>query len=87
MSLPFSGITGTAVALVANSAAPKAIVTSSDNANVLSANVHRRTLTKGWRLSLKIQRLDLMQPAEWRAFLQHDCDVLTETRTQALPLQ
>lgn len=79
--------TGTALALLADTAALEAAVTTGDNARVLLANVYRHPINEGWRMSLKVQRLDPSQPVEWRAFLQHGSDVLTETWTCALPAQ
>ena len=64
---------------------PQAFVTSSDNARVLLANVYRNPATKGWRLNLKVQRLDAKQPVELRALLKDGANVLTETWTYALP--
>ncbi|KQW76749.1 glucan biosynthesis protein D [Methylibium sp. Root1272] len=66
-------------------ATPQAFVTSSDNARVLLANVYRNPATKGWRLNLKVQRLDAKQPVELRALLKDGANVLTETWTYALP--
>jgi len=79
--------TGTALALLADTAALEAAVTTGDNARVLLANVYRHPVNEGWRMSLKVQRLDPSQPVELRAFLRHGSDVLTETWTCALPAQ
>ncbi len=76
---------GTALEALADDAAPTARVTPGDNARVLLANVYRHPLTKGWRMTLKIQRLDPSRPLELRAYLQRGADVLTETWTYALP--
>lgn len=86
-ALPVTGITGTAVALLAAARLPQATVTSSDNATAQAANVQRRSSTKGWSTRLKATQIVLVQPAQWRSFLQHDRDVLTETWTLALPLR
>ncbi len=76
---------GGALDALSAAAAPQAFVTSSDNARVLLANVYRNPATKGWRLNLKVQRLDAQQPLELRALLKDGANVLTETWTYALP--
>ena len=39
----------------------------------------------GWRMHLRVQRTDPLQPTELRAFLQHGADALTETWTALIP--
>lgn len=76
---------GTALEALTDEAAPLGDVNAGDNARVLLANVQRHPQTRGWRLTLKIQRLDPSRPLELRAFLRRGNDVLTETWTYALP--
>jgi glucans biosynthesis protein len=76
---------GAALEALPDDAAPQAEVNAGDNARVLLANVERLPHTRGWRLTLKIQRLDPSRPVELRAYLRRGNDVLTETWTYALP--
>ena len=68
-------------------AAPGVALTTGDNARQLLANAYRHPFTKGWRMTLKVQRRDAKQPLELRAFLTCGPDVLTETWTYALPAE
>ncbi len=76
---------GAALDALPDDAAPQADVNAGDNARVLLANVQRLPHSRGWRLTLKIQRLDPSRPVELRAYLRRGDDVLTETWTYALP--
>ena len=76
---------GPALEALPDDAAPTPVVTAGDNARVLLANLYRHPLTQGWRLTLKIERLDPSLPLELRAHLRRGTDVLTETWTYALP--
>lgn len=81
-NIDFAGAT---LEALPDDAPPSAAVTAGDNARVLLANVYRHPLTKGWRMTLKIERLDPQRPVELRAYLQRGAEVLTETWTYALP--
>ena len=79
--------TGTSLANLPDEPAPTPEVTTSDNARVLFANVYRHPITKGWRMTLKVQNRDAALPMELRAFLRLGADVVSETWTYALPPQ
>ncbi len=76
---------GGALESLPDDAPPTVDVNPGDNARVLLATVYRHPITRGWRTTLKIQRLDPGRPTELRAFLRRGADVLTETWTYALP--
>ena len=56
-----------------------------DNVRVLLANVYRHPITKGWRMTLKVENRNATQPTELRAYLRRGSDVVSETWTYALP--
>jgi glucans biosynthesis protein len=63
-------------------AAPVHAVVSSDaNGRVLESQAWRNPATGGWRMSLRVQRLDPLKPVELRAFLQHLDNTVSETWT------
>ena len=61
----------------------EAISTTSANARVLESLAYHNPATGGWRLNLRVQRLD-NEPVELRAFLQHDQHTLSETWTNLI---
>jgi len=76
---------GAALESLPDDAPPTVDVNPGGNARVLLATVYRHPITRGWRMTLKAQRLDPGRPTELRAFLRRGDDVLTETWTYALP--
>jgi glucans biosynthesis protein len=58
-----------------------AVVSSNANGRVLESRVWRNPATGGWRLALRVQRVNPDQPIELRAFLQHNHDTVSETWT------
>ena len=76
---------GTALAQLPDDSPPTPEVTTSDNVRVLLANVYRHPITKGWRMTLKVENRNATQPTELRAYLRRGSDVVSETWTYALP--
>jgi glucans biosynthesis protein len=62
-------------------AAVDAVVTTGPNATLLERNAYRNEASGGWRMTLRLKRLQPTQPVELRAFLQHGNNALTETWT------
>ena len=72
---------GPALAALAPDARVEAVVTVDANARLIERNAYRNDAAGGWRMALRIQRIDATRPVELRAFLRHDNDALTETWT------
>ena len=64
---------------------PAAQVTVDANAKLLEQNLIYNDATKGWRLSLRIQRLDATKPVEMRASLLSANKGISETWSYILP--
>ncbi|AVP56975.1 glucan biosynthesis protein G [Pulveribacter suum] len=62
----------------------KAVVSSDANGRVLEQLAYPNPATGGWRVTLRVQRLNPGQPVELRAFLQHNNDAVSETWTHLL---
>jgi glucans biosynthesis protein len=56
-----------------------AIVTAEANAEVREAIAHRNDVTGGWRIALRVRRIDAAKPVELRAFLRSRTTALSET--------
>jgi glucans biosynthesis protein len=65
-------------------AAVEAVVSAGPNGRVLARNAYRNDATGGWRLTLRVKRLDTQKPVELRAYLQHASNALTETWTSII---
>ena len=63
----------------------KAVVTADSNLDVLEANTIHDEVTGGWRLALRVKRLDDRKPGELRAFLRDGTATLSETWSYILP--
>ena len=59
----------------------RAVVSSDANGRLLESNTFRNPATGGWRLTLRVQRVDPVKPIELRAFLQHNNHTVSETWT------
>jgi glucans biosynthesis protein len=66
-------------------AAVDAVVTPVANARLVERNAYRNEARGGWRMTVRVQRIDPTQPVELRAFLQHGSHALTETWTTLIP--
>ncbi|MDB5802671.1 MAG: putative periplasmic glucans biosynthesis signal peptide protein [Rhodocyclales bacterium] len=76
---------GPALAGLAPGAPVEAVVSAVSNALVAERTVFRNDVTGGWRLALRVQRIDPARPVEMRAFLKHRNDTLTETWSCIIP--
>jgi glucans biosynthesis protein len=66
-------------------AAVEAVVTPGANARLIEHNAYRNDVRGGWRMTLRIQRIDPAQPVELRAYLRQGPHALTETWTTLIP--
>jgi len=66
-------------------AAVEAVVTPGRNGRLIERNAYRNEARGGWRMTLRVQRIDPTQPLELRAFLQQGPHALTETWTTLIP--
>lgn len=78
--------TGPALDSLQAGAEVRARIETSANARVEEQNVFRNDVTGGWRLALRLERLD-KAAMEIRAYLQHQQDTVTETWNAILPPQ
>jgi glucans biosynthesis protein len=76
---------GPALDALGSDAAVEAVVTPVHNAQLVERNAYRNDARGGWRMTLRVKRLDATQPVELRAFLQHGPNALTETWTTLIP--
>jgi glucans biosynthesis protein len=67
-------------------AAVDAVITPSGNARLVERNAYRNDARGGWRMTLRVARIDPTQPVELRAFLQQGHHALTETWTTVIPV-
>jgi len=61
----------------------KAVISASDDTQIVQQSVFKNTVTGGWRLAFQV-KTPKDKPLELRAFLQSDKDTLTETWTYQL---
>lgn len=83
----FAGGPLPALAALPDAARAEPVVTALANARVLHADAwpHPEAGPGGWRMALRVQRLDPALPLELRAFLRHGGRALTETWTALVP--
>ena len=62
-----------------------AVVTPLANARLVERNAYRNEARGGWRMTVRVKRIDPAQPVELRAFLQQGSNALTETWTTLIP--
>jgi glucans biosynthesis protein len=60
-------------------------VTVDANGEIVEQIVHRNDVTGGWRLILRVRRIDETKPVEVRAFLKGDANTVSETWSYILP--
>jgi len=75
---------GPALDALPEGAQVQAIATADANGRVLESNVYKNPATGAWRMTLRVQRLNLAQPVEMRAFLQYNNQTLSETWTNLI---
>jgi glucans biosynthesis protein len=61
------------------------VVSVDVNGQLLANTVERNAVTGGWRLSLRLRRIDDAKPVALRAFLRTGNDTLSETWSYTLP--
>jgi glucans biosynthesis protein len=61
------------------------IVSADANARIVERNAYRNEAAGGWRMTVRIDRIDPTRPVELRAFLRHRDNTLTETWTTIIP--
>ena len=76
---------GPALRKLAPDARVEDIVSSDANAEVVEHFARRNDATGGWRVSLRLRRLDEDKPVELRAFLRSSTNTLSETWSYILP--
>ena len=76
--------TGPALDALPLGAAVKPVVSTGPNGKVVETNAYRIPANGAWRMSLRVQRIDVKQPVELRAFLQQSTHALTETWTSII---
>lgn len=62
----------------------QAVATADANGRIVEAHAYPNPAQHGWRLTLRVERLDPAQPVELRAFLRHGNDTLSETWTHVI---
>jgi glucans biosynthesis protein len=60
-------------------------VTIDANGELIEQVVHRNDVTGGWRLALRVKRIDDAKPVEIRAYLKGDSNTVSETWSYILP--
>ena len=64
---------------------PESLVTLDANARLMEHTLYRNDVTGGWRLNLRLRRLDDNKPLELRALLRNGSTILSETWSYILP--
>ena len=70
---------------IAPDAPIESVATVDGNGALIENHVYRNEVTGGWRLRLRVNRLDAGKPVELRAFLRSGANVLTSTWSYILP--
>lgn len=63
----------------------EAVVSSDANARIIETNMIRNEQRNGWRMTLRLQRIDDKLPVELRAYLKNSVNTLSETWSYILP--
>jgi glucans biosynthesis protein len=61
------------------------IVSVHANAELVQQSAYRNQVTGGWRLVLRVRRLDDSKPVELRAFLRNGTNIVSETWSYIIP--
>jgi periplasmic glucans biosynthesis protein len=75
---------GPALQTLPDNAPVRPVVTSDANGRVLQQHAYPNPAGNGWRMTLRVQRINPAKPVELRAFLQHRNDTVSETWTHLL---
>lgn len=65
----------------------EALVSADANGRILEINGWHNEVTGGWRMTLRVRRVDEAKPVELRAFLRHRGSAISETWSYVLPPQ
>ena len=76
---------GPALAALKPDAKVEGIVSVGGNGELLERNTYYNEVTGGWRLTLRLHRIDDDKPLELRAYLRGDSSTLSETWSYILP--
>jgi glucans biosynthesis protein len=63
----------------------RAVVSVGANARLHESNSYRHPVTGGWRVTVRLERIDARRPVELRAFLKLGNDILSETWSYVIP--
>lgn len=75
---------GPALEALPPEAAVRAIASADANGRIAEVLAYPHPTQRGWRVTLRVERLDPARPVELRVFLQHQNDTLSETWTHAV---
>ncbi|MES2832953.1 MAG: glucan biosynthesis protein G [Pseudomonadota bacterium] len=64
---------------------PRAVVTSDPNGTIMETNIIRNELTSGYRMTVRMRRIDDKLPVELRGYLSQGNSTLSETWSYILP--
>jgi len=76
---------GPALRKLHSGAKVEAVVSVDSNAQLLERNAYRNDVTGGWRMTLRVRRIDEAKPAELRGFLRSENNTISETWSYVLP--
>jgi glucans biosynthesis protein len=76
---------GPALRKPAGDAPVEAVVTADANGEIVERIAHRNDATGGWRVSIRVKRIDDTKPVELRSFLKSGANTLSETWSYVLP--
>jgi periplasmic glucans biosynthesis protein len=63
----------------------EAVVSADANAQIVERNSYRNDVTGGWRMTVRLKRVDDAKPVELRAFLRNAGETISETWSYLLP--
>jgi periplasmic glucans biosynthesis protein len=75
---------GPALEGLAPDAQVRAIASADANGRIVEAHAYPNPTQRGWRVTLRVERIDPSRPVELRAFLQHQNHTLSETWTHVI---
>lgn len=64
----------------------RAMVSTDENGKIVETNTIRNPLTGGWRMTVRLRRIDDKQPVELRGYLNNGNNTLSETWSYILPV-
>ncbi len=76
---------GPALRKLGRDAKVEAVVSTDSNAQIVEREIYRHDVTGGWRMALRVRRIDEGKPVELRGFLRSGNQTLSETWSYLLP--